>query len=208
MDSAIIEFTETGNHRRLRESFAIHKTKIDGFFQNSSNLFLDRKRVLFELAFCLCTPQSKATHCRDAVRRMQAGGILEFSTKEQLLNCMQAVRFNDKKSDYIIRAQGQFEQIYVKILQLKERPEELREWLAGNVMGFGMKEASHFLRNIGLGENLAILDVHIIREMQQLSLTDKTSSGLSKKAYLEIERRFASLAKTLNMSVAELDCTI
>jgi len=208
MDSALTEFIETKEHRALKQSLAKHKPIIDDFFQRVHNLVFDQDKVLFELVFCLCTPQSKAVLCRDAVVSMETNDLLRSSTKAQLLDHMQNVRFNDRKSDYIISAQGEFEHIYANILRLKEDPQQLREWLANNVKGFGFKESSHFLRNIGIGENLAILDVHIIRALHEFGLTTKTNSGLSKKDYLETEQRFASLAKALNMSVIELDCTI
>lgn len=34
---------------------------------------------------------------------------------------------------------------------------ETREWLVGEISGMGYKEAGHFLRNIGMGENKTIL---------------------------------------------------
>ena len=56
----------------------------------------------------------------------------------------------------------------------KEDAVKLRNWLAENVKGYGLKEASHFIRNIGKSENkIAILDRHILRN---LKLLDKRSS--------------------------------
>src|SRR3989339_1095824 len=208
MDSALVEFVDSPNHKALKENLAKQMPIIDKFFQNTNNLFMDREKVLFELTFCLCTPQSKAVYCRDAVMRMKMSGLLMKGTKEQILNYMQGVRFNEKKSDYIIKAWSEFDAIYNSIIQLKDNPRSLREWLCENITGYGMKEASHFLRNIGLGKDLAILDVHIMRELNQFGLTQQTTGGMPKKAYIEMEKRFESLAKALNMSIAELDCTI
>ncbi|MBI2583938.1 MAG: DNA lyase [Candidatus Aenigmarchaeota archaeon] len=208
MDSAIAEFIETEQHQKLKENLSKHRYLIDDFFQRVRDLHLDLEKVFFELVFCLCTPQSKAVYCRDAVLRMKDDGLLWIGTKQQLLNYMQPVRFNDKKSDYIIMAREHFDEIYRKILELQRQPRELREWLAENVMGFGFKEASHFLRNIGLGDELAILDVHILREMQELGIMNQANGGLSKNAYLQAEAKFAGLAKALGMTTAELDCTI
>ena len=65
---------------------------------------------------------------------------------------------------------------------------ELRNELAKEVKGYGLKEASHFLRNIGFGQKIAILDRHIMRVMDKLSIlpegmTPKTS--LTKNNYLQ-----------------------
>ena len=78
-----------------------------------------------------------------------------------------------------------------------------REWLVKNVKGIGYKEASHFLRNVGY-KNLAILDRHILNLMDEEGLIEKPKS-LTRKNYLEIEKKFIALSKRLKMSAAELD---
>lgn len=35
------------------------------------------------------------------------------------------------------------------------------------------KEASHFLRNVGFGEDVAILDRHILRNLERLAVIDE-----------------------------------
>ena len=48
---------------------------------------------------------------------------------------------------------------------------ELRNWLAKNVKGYGLKEAGHFLRNIGISDNkITILDRHILRNLKKLNI--------------------------------------
>lgn len=51
------------------------------------------------------------------------------------------------------------------------------------------KEASHFLRNVGFGEDVAILDRHILRNLERLAVIDEIPKTLSPKLYLEIEDR-------------------
>jgi N-glycosylase/DNA lyase len=83
--------------------------------------------------------------------------------------------------------------------------QEMREWLAGNVLGLGYKEASHFLRNIGITD-LAIIDFHIIDLLVRYKLIDKPKSkSLTKKKYLEIEQLLARIAQKAGTSLAELD---
>ncbi len=60
-----------------------------------------------------------------------------------------------------------------------------REWLVGNVLGLGYKEAGHFLRNIGLAEELAILDRHILKNLVILGVIDEIPKSLTRKRYLE-----------------------
>ena len=94
--------------------------------------------------------------------------------------------------------------------RLEDTPLELRDWLVENIKGYGYKEASHFLRNIGLGEQLAILDVHILRELSENGLIskDEKMKGLSPKLYLETEKTFVGLAKKLGLKPAELDIAV
>jgi len=84
-------------------------------------------------------------------------------------------------------------------------PLVIREELVRSVKGLGYKEASHFLRNIGLGLHLAILDRHILRWMARLRLISSYPKSLSRRRYLELEARFRWLARYLGMTPAELD---
>ena len=82
---------------------------------------------------------------------------------------------------------------------------ELRDWLVQNVLGLGYKEASHFLRNIGKNNGLAILDRHILRNLHRLGLIRSIPKSLSRKQYVEIENRFTKFANTIGITLDELD---
>ena len=66
-----------------------------------------------------------------------------------------------------------------------------------------MKEASHFLRNVGF-EDYAIIDFHIIDILEKYGLIEKPKT-MTKNKYLEIEDILKKLAKKVNLSLAELD---
>ena len=72
-------------------------------------------------------------------------------------------------------------------------------------LGLGYKEASHFLRNIGKNDGLAILDRHILRNLKRLGLINLIPKSISKKQYLAIERRFSIFAKDLGIAFDALD---
>mgnify|MGYP001596399044 FL=1 len=80
-----------------------------------------------------------------------------------------------------------------------------REWLAENVKGIGYKEASHFLRNIGFGKNLAILDVHILKNLKNHGVIKKIPKSLTKREYLNIENKLREFCKKINIPMDELD---
>ncbi len=72
-------------------------------------------------------------------------------------------------------------------------------------MGLGYKEASHFLRNIGWGDELAILDRHILKNLRLLGVISQTPASLSKHKYLQIENSLKDLAGHIRISPARLD---
>ncbi len=94
---------------------------------------------------------------------------------------------------------------------LKERldgfrdPLEAREWLVANILGLGYKEASHFLRNIGRGEEIAILDRHILKNLHRHGVIEKVPDSLSKKEYMRIEGLMKGFSKRTGIPLAHLD---
>jgi len=72
-------------------------------------------------------------------------------------------------------------------------------------VGLGYKEASHFLRNIGLGEELAILDRHILKNLALLGVIEEVKSSPTKKAYLQIEKKMTKFSRQVGIPMGELD---
>ena len=165
--------------------------------------------VFAELSFCLLTPQSSAETCWNAVLELKENNLLLPGTPEQIGEYLHEVRFWENKSRYIVMARQQFTRR--DGLQLKQQvesfynPFERREWFVENVKGLGYKEAGHFLRNIGLGEEFAILDRHILRNMKQLGLVEEVPVSLTKKKYLDIEEKLRRFSREINIPMGELD---
>ena len=82
---------------------------------------------------------------------------------------------------------------------------ETREWLVSNVKGFGYKEASHFLRNIGFGSDIAILDRHILKNLKKHGVINEIPKTITKKNYFEIENRMRDFSKRSGIPMAHLD---
>lgn len=166
------------------------------------------EKLFAELAFCILTPQSKARLCWEAVLAMRKKDILLKGTKKEINKELQKVRFKNKKTEYLFEARNNFfrdnNSIYSNIKKSKS-PLKLREYLVKNVKGLGWKEASHFLRNIGLGADIAILDRHIIRNLIALDVLEEYPKNLSEKKYKEIEEKMKKLSKDLGICMATLD---
>ena len=67
----------------------------------------------------------------------------------------------------------------------------------------GMKEAGHFLRNIGMS-GLAILDVHIINGLRKRKLIPPEKT-LTNSSYCDIEDTMKDYAEQVGISLDELD---
>jgi N-glycosylase/DNA lyase len=165
-----------------------------------------------EMAFCLLTPQSKARVCWAAITALRENGLLFRGTPEQIVEHLRGVRFKVRKSQYIVLAREQFSEdgslaVRKRIAGLGE-PYQAREWLVRNVKGYGYKEAGHFLRNIGLGSGLTILDRHILKNLKLLGVIEEVPASLSVRKYLEIEEKMKLFAEDVGIPVEELDLVL
>jgi N-glycosylase/DNA lyase len=164
--------------------------------------------IFAELAFCLCTPQSKARFCNLAIESMRRNNVLYRGESDEIRPFLNAVRFCDTKAASIVKAREMFTED--GRLRIKDRifsfssPDTLREWLVGNVHGMGMKEASHFMRNIGMGTGLAILDRHILKNLKKFGVIGDVKS-LTDKKYLEIEGRMREFSEKVGIPLEEMD---
>jgi len=164
----------------------------------------DNEKIFSEMVYCLLTPQSKALLCWEAVKKLQKKNILFSGGASQIKPCLRGVRFPNNKSSYIIEARKTFPEV-IKKLETENNIFALRLYLVKNIKGYGFKEAGHFLRNIGKGEKLAILDRHILRNLKDFGVIKEIPASMNGKLYLEIEKKFMNVAKGLKIPPAELD---
>jgi ABC transporter with metal-binding/Fe-S-binding domain ATP-binding protein len=166
--------------------------------------------VFEELSFCLCTPQSKAVKCDQAVRKLSGKRLLFKGGWEAISKILKSngVRFHNQKAKCIVKARKAFTN--KGIMATKERIDKTdvnktRQWLIDNITGMSFKESSHFLRNIGLGWDIAILDRHILKNLKRLGVIDELPKTLTKKRYLDIENRMRTFSKAIGIPLDELD---
>jgi len=170
-----------------------------------------QKDIFLELIFCILTPQSKAEPCWEAACEISKKNLLLKGSAIQIQKILQGKgpRFHRNKAKYIIQARKFFSKN--KRLFIKDKIKEfadvtiLREWIAKNVKGLGFKEASHFLRNIYIGKNLAILDRHILKNLKLLGVIKEIPQNLSEKKYIAIEKKMQKFAKYLQIPMFDLD---
>jgi len=168
-------------------------------------------RVLFEeLCFCILAIQSTARGSDAAVRGLVQGELLwSGDTKSVASYLRHRTRFHNHKAEYIVRARERFfpegsPTLKATLDRFPHSP-EAREWLVREVDGFGYKEASHYLRNIGRGEDLAILDRHILANLLRHRVLGRMPKALTPRRYLTIEARAQRFAEAMGVSLGTLD---
>lgn len=163
-----------------------------------------------ELCFCILTPQSKARNAWKAITEMRKNGILFKGSAEELSKYLNIVRFKNNKAKYLVEIREKMSDENGKI-KTKDffssflSVEEKREWIVENIKGMGYKEAGHFLRNIGFGSNIAILDRHILKNLVKLEIINEIPKTLTKKKYLEIEDKMKKYCKVVEIPMDHID---
>ncbi|RMF06130.1 N-glycosylase/DNA lyase [Candidatus Woesearchaeota archaeon] len=168
-------------------------------------------RWFSELCFCILTANSKAETAISIQNSLGTRGFTD-SAQEEIARAIKSHkhRFHNVKAGYIIEAR-KHRDIKSRIMQIiaSERDEmegakKARDWLVENVKGLGMKEASHFLRNVGF-PYLAVLDRHILRFIKQQGMVKEVPKTISRKEYLKLESILESACNQTGMNQGELD---
>lgn len=193
----------------LRKQYSIRRNEILGRLEDFKNVWNKNDEEIFsELCFCILTPQSKAEVCDTIIRELKKNKLLVNGTFPQIAPCLKKARFYKKKTSYVIGARKFFQ--YNGKLKVKDKLDIdkiklTRDWLVENIKGISYKEASHFLRNIGFGENLAILDIHILKNLKELNIIKKIPETITKKKYLEIENELRKFSDRVKIPMSHLD---
>jgi N-glycosylase/DNA lyase len=184
---------------KLAEFESIWKTETD-------------ERLWEEMVFCFFTGGCSA---RMGLRSIEAvRPILLTGTHDELMNALVGRhRYPRARSGYIV-ASRDFLQEHCELKlrkKLNSFEDDLarRDWLVKEkrIKGLGYKEASHYLRNIGL-KGYAILDKHILRSLAELGIIDDPKPPNTRTRYLTIEQKLKQLAEMTGIDFDELDLVL
>jgi N-glycosylase/DNA lyase len=168
--------------------------------------------IFLEFVFCIFTPQSKAVNCWAAVEELKERNLIFKGKPEEIAEVIGSkVRFKNNKAGYLVEAREFFRKkggIKKYIESGLNDIRKLRDDLAKSVKGIGFKEASHFLRNIGFGEKLAILDRHILKNLVVLGVINEIPKTLSEKKYKEIEKKLEKFSEYIGIRMDYIDLTL
>ena len=170
------------------------------------------ERLWEEMVFCFFTGGCSAKMGLRSIEAVRP--LLIEGTHDQLMNALLGRhRYPRARAGYIV-ASRDFLQEHCG-LQLRKKLEsfenslERRDWLVKEkrIKGLGYKEASHFLRNIGL-TGYAILDKHILRSLAELKIIDDPKPPNTRLKYLTIENKLKNLALLSGINFDELDLVL
>ena len=177
---------------------SLKKSKVSNVIKRRMRGFTEVDDLFSEMCFCLLAFNYSAAGA--AKIQEEIGEDFHTLTEDELTAELKRLghRFPEVRAKYIVEARK-----HVKNLDVIIKQGDAREWLVKNVKGFGMKVASHYLRNVGKPEH-AILDFHIINLLEKEGLI-KRPKTLTVKKYLEIEKVLYKVAREVNLPMGELD---
>lgn len=170
------------------------------------------ERLWEEMVFCFFTGGCSA---RMGMRSIEAvRPFLQTGSFEQLSGALSGVhRYPFARAGYIVASRDFLREHCGLRLRNKlesfENDLERRDWLVKEkrIKGLGYKEASHFLRNIGL-KGYAILDKHILRSLAELKIIDEAKPPNTRSKYLRIEQQLKNFACQLEIDFDEMDLVL
>jgi len=209
-----VEFGNKKNKikERLQQFEKFFNEPYSWFYHNNNLVLLqvetnEDHRIFEELCFCIFTANTSAEmglKAIDAVRN-----VLITGTPDDMTRRLEGIyRFNNVRPAYIIHARDHLKnnlnfELKKKIISF-ENGNEKRDYFVANIKGLGMKEASHFLRNVGF-KGYAILDKHIINSLHEFGILNTNEKPKNNKEYLEIEQKFIDFSKQVGIDMDEMD---
>jgi len=182
-------------------------TEFEAVWENETD-----ERLWEEMVFCFFTGGCSA---RMGLRSVEAvRPILQTGNHHELADALRGRhRYPNARAGYIV-ASREFLQEHCG-LRLREKLSgfnddlERRDWLVKEkrIKGLGYKEASHYLRNIGL-KGYAILDKHILRSLAELGIIGDPKPPNTRAKYLETEEKLKNLAALTEIDFDELDLVL
>ncbi len=194
-------------HAERRTEIRARLAEFEAVWENETD-----ERLWEEMVFCFFTGGCSA---RMGLRSVEAvRPILQTGNHHELADALRGRhRYPNARAGYIV-ASREFLQEHCG-LRLREKLKsfdddlERRDWLVKEkrIKGLGYKEASHYLRNIGL-KGYAILDKHILRSLAELGIIDDPKPPNTRLKYLIVEQKLRNLATLTKIDFDELDLVL
>lgn len=195
------------SHAERRHDIRTRLSEFEAVWNRGSN-----EDLWEEMVFCFFTGGCSAKmgfSSINAVRNLLADG-----EQPELASALTGVhRYPNARSRYIVASRDFLHEHCQMNLRGKltsfDCHLERRDWLVKEkgIKGLGYKEASHFLRNIGL-KGYAILDKHVLNCLAELGIIDEPKPPNTRSTYLRVEEKLKRLTQTLKIDFDEMDLVL
>ena len=169
-------------------------------------------RLWEEMVFCFFTGGCSAKMGMRSIEAVRP--FLGDGTQPEIASALTGVhRYPNARARYVYASRS-FLKEHCN-LELRKKLEsfdchlERRDWLVREkgIKGLGYKEASHFLRNIGL-KGYAILDKHVLKCLAELKIIDSPKPPNTRSRYLTVEDKLRDLTETTKIDFDEMDLVL
>ena len=169
-------------------------------------------RLWEEMVFCFFTGGCSAKMGMRSIEAVRP--FLENGSQPEIASALTGVhRYPNARARYVYASRS-FLKEHCN-LELRKKLEgfdcslERRDWLVREkgIKGLGYKEASHFLRNIGL-KGYAILDKHVLKCLAELKIIDSPKPPNTRSRYLTVEDKLRDLTEATKIDFDEMDLVL
>lgn len=200
-----------------------HLAKVQAFYAEKKDAIAQRlqdyrdvwthggnREIHVELSFCVLTPQSKARSAWAAITALRDNGLLFTGAPAEIATYLHSVRFFNNKAKYLVLLRHQMTGTDGGLITRDffaglKTPLAMRDWIVNNIKGMSYKEAGHFIRNVGFGDDIAILDRHILKNLLRLGAIDNIPQSLTPTLYLDIEKKMRTFCRAVGIPMAAMD---
>jgi len=182
-----------------------------------------------ELAACILGSRMRYETATSALERLLGAGLLDidylFRSGSRAVKAIAAALRSLPRADGgvasypfpTLRAKqirDSYDAIYREggsLIDMLNRPEtgpQVRRHLVAKAAGIGPKQASLFLRNVGHSDDLAVLDVHVLRYMHLMGLREPEDVPRTLTRYEIIERELRCHADQAGYSLGCFDFAV
>lgn len=110
--------------------------------------------------------------------------------------------------DALQRERAGYRQMLRRALKSPDHPRNLRKVIVEELPGFGPKQSSMLLRNLGRGQEIAILDRHILLYLKIVGVLDSHLPPTGLRGYERVEGAFLDYARAKSVRADALDLAI
>lgn len=212
---------------RIRHAVGVVGAQIDRQLSADPSEPWSETRLWTELACCVLSSQVPYEMAQAAAVRLEASGLLlnegvaphdlEVALAELLRRpfdiggASRRYRFPDSRAHQltatVVKVRREAKGLS-NLLASFDDIETARGWFVANAKGLGPKQASMFLRNVGLTYDLAVLDRHLINYMMMMGLTADPKPMRRMADYRRDEIVLRDHAASFGLSVGFLDWAV